>query len=232
MHSFSEYCSYLFSPDGEREEASVMIDLVTTNKTDFFREADHFTYLEEKVLPEWVGRNSVTGQPFRVWSAGCSSGEEPYTMAMVFQNFAEYTPGFDYRIMGTDISSRVLNAARLAVYREERIDAVPVEFRKKYLLRSRERSDRLVRIVPKLRSRVQFRPLNFMEGDFGFREEFDVIFCRNVIIYFDRETQEAFLRRLSSHLKQGGYLFLGHSETLSGYSLPLKGVYPTVYRKL
>jgi chemotaxis protein methyltransferase CheR len=151
---------------------------------------------------------------------------------MVLHNFAELTPGFDFRITGTDISTRMLDAARLAVYREERIGGIPPEFRKKYLLRSREREERLVRIVPPLRSKVQFFPVNFMDYDFGFREQFDAIFCRNVIIYFDRPTQEAFLERLCHHLSVGGHLFLGHSETLSGYSLPLKTVYPTVYKKL
>jgi chemotaxis protein methyltransferase CheR len=210
-----------------------MIDLVTTNKTDFFREGEHFSYLEEQVLPEWVRRHpGEARRPIRVWSAGCSSGEEPYTLAMVLQNFRELCPGFDYRILGTDISTSVLETARLAVYREERADTVPPEFRKKYLLRSKERSDRVVRIAPLLRSRVQFRFLNFMEDDFGIAELFDVIFCRNVIIYFDRSTQEAFLQRLSRHVAVGGHLFLGHSETLSGYDLPLKSVFPTVYTRL
>jgi chemotaxis protein methyltransferase CheR len=233
MSSFAEYCAYLFSDEGQSRETVIMIDLVTTNKTDFFREAEHFTYLEESVLPEWVHDHPEGLQrPFRSWSAGCSTGEEAYTMAMVFRNFAEHCPGFDFRILGTDISTRVLDTARMAVYREERIDAIPMDFRKKYLFRSRERNEKLVRIVPTLRSRVQFRSLNFMEDDFGFRDEFDVVFCRNVIIYFDRQTQEAFLNRLCRHVAVGGYLFLGHSETLSGHNLPLKGVYPTVYRKL
>jgi chemotaxis protein methyltransferase CheR len=233
MASFAEYCAYLFSAEGQEQEAVLMIDLVTTNKTDFFREAEHFSYLEDKVLPEWSESHPEALQwPFRVWSAGCSSGEEPYTLAMVLQNFAERSSGFDFRVTGTDISTRMLDSARLAVYREERIAAVSPEFRTKYLLRSRAREERLVRIVPFLRSRVKFFPLNFMDDDFGFREQFDVIFCRNVIIYFDRPTQEAFLGRLCRQLAMGGHLFLGHSETLSGYSLPLKAVHPTVYRKL
>ena len=233
MGSFAQYCAYLFSPEGQENESVRMIDLVTTNKTDFFREPDHFAHLAETVLPEWVRRYpDRESQIFKVWSAGCSTGEEPYTLAMVLQNFADHCPGFDFRIMATDISTRVLETGRLGIYREERTDAIPLEFRKKYLLRSRERSEGLVRIVPWLRNKVRFQWLNFMEDDYGFREKFDAIFCRNVIIYFDRPTQETLLSRLCGHLSAGGHLFLGHSETLSGYNLPLKTVYPTVYRNL
>lgn len=233
MGSFTQYCAYLFSEQGQQEESVRMIDLVTTNKTDFFREPDHFVHLAETVLPEWVGRHPAgEARSFKVWSAGCSTGEEPYTLAMVLQNFADQCPGFDFSIMATDISTRVLEAGRLAIYREERAEGIPLEFRKKYLLRSKERSEGLVRIVLGLRNKVQFKWLNFMEDDFGFREEFDAIFCRNVIIYFDRPTQETLLSRLCGHLSAGGHLFLGHSETLSGYNLPLKTVYPTVYRNL
>lgn len=229
MDSFASYCGYLFSPEGQADETARMIDLVTTNKTDFFREPDHFTYLVEKVLPLWWQEFGATGRPFRAWSAGCSSGEEPYTMAMVLQSFADRCPGFDFRILATDISTRVLEKASRAVYAEERVHTVPDQFKRKYLLRSKDREERLVRVVPELRARVQFERLNFME-DFGIRGEFDIVFCRNVIIYFDRPTQELLMGRFLDHLRPDGHLFLGHSETLSGHNLPLKAVYPTVYR--
>ncbi len=231
MNSFARYCDYLFSAEGQAEEVVRMIDLVTTNKTDFFREPDHFVYLLETVLPLWWEQHGGPGRPFRAWSAGCSSGEEPYTMAMVLQHFTEQCAGFDYSILATDISTRVLDRGRLAVYGEERIATVPEQFRRKYLLRSRDRSEGLVRVVPELRTRVQFERLNFMVN-FNVREEFDIIFCRNVIIYFDRQTQEQLIGRFLDHLRPDGHLFLGHSETLNSHNLPLKAVSPTVYRSI
>ena len=231
MVSFAQYCTYLFSTEGLEREATRMIDLVTTNKTDFFRESDHFAYMVETVLPEWVQGSPEGGlRNFRVWSAGCSTGEEPYTLAMVLRNFAEHCPGFDFRILATDISTRVLETARLAVYAEDRTASVPLGLKRKYLLRGKEQQEGLVRVMPELRKKVEFRWLNFMGDDFGIQEKFDIIFCRNVIIYFDRPTQEYLLRRFCGHLSDKGHLFLGHSETLSGHNLPLKAVYPTVYR--
>lgn len=232
LKSFADYLDYLFSVDGEKEEVVRMIDLVTTNKTDFFREPDHFDYLSQIVLPQWVRCAPHAGRQFRAWSAGCATGEEPFTLSMVLQEFAESSPGFDFQILATDISTRVLESAHLAVYSEERTHPVPLHLKRKYFLRSRDRSAGLVRIAPGLREKVRFRHLNFMADDFGLREELDIIFCRNVIIYFDRPTQERLLQRLCCHLSPGGHLFMGHSETLSGLNVPLTAVYPTVYRKL
>ncbi|MBI1920539.1 MAG: protein-glutamate O-methyltransferase CheR [Geobacter sp.] len=231
MGSFSDYLDYLFSAAGEREEVVRMIDQVTTNKTDFFREPDHFDYLSQVLLPQWV-HGTPGGPRFRAWSAGCSTGEEPYTLAMVLQEFAGSLPGFDFKILATDISTLVLEKAHQAVYPEERVHPVPLHLKRKYFLRSRDRSAGLVRVVPELREKVCFRHLNFMADDFGLREEQDIIFCRNVIIYFDRPTQERLLQRLCRQLAPGGHLFMGHSETLSGLNVPLTAVYPTVYRKL
>jgi len=230
MKSFEEYGSYLFSPEGTRQEVVQMIDLVTTNKTDFFREPEHFDYLTERVLPEWCQKYG--GRRLMVWSAGCSTGQEPYTLAMVLSEFAARQPGFDYKILATDISTRVLEKAKNAIYAEELLSPVPQPLKKKYLLRSKDRSSGLVRIVPELREKVSFRRLNFLEGDFGLREPLDIIFCRNVIIYFDRQTQERLLQRFYGHMRPGAHIFMGHSETLSGLDVPLASVYPTVYRKL
>lgn len=231
FNSFSDYCEYLFSSEGLRNELIMMVDLVTTNKTDFFREPDHFVYLVNSVLPEWMAKTGGR-RPFNVWSAGCSTGEEPYTLSMVLTEASASMDGFSYQIMATDISTRVLEKARKAVYDEDRIDPIPMLLRRKYLLRSKDRSNPLVRIVPELRSKVRFSRLNFMDGDFGFREQLDVIFCRNVIIYFDRKTQETLLNKFYGHLRPGGWIFMGHSETLNGLDVPLVQVHPTVYRKL
>jgi chemotaxis protein methyltransferase CheR len=229
LHSFTDYCDFLFSSAGQQQELVQMLDMVTTNKTDFFREPDHFDYLVQKVLPEWVLRHP--GERLAIWSAGCSSGEEPYTLSMVLSEFAQANPGFDFQILATDISTRVLEKAKNAVYAEALVDPVPLSYKKKYLLRSKDRSNPMVRIVPELRDKVRFRRLNFMDDDFGMREQLDIIFCRNVIIYFDRPTQERLLQRFHRQMKPGALIFMGHSETLSGLNVALTSVFPTVYRK-
>lgn len=231
MNSFSDYCNYLFSPEGRVQEMVQMIDLVTTNKTDFFREPDHFDYLMQRVVPSWVEKYGDGGRRLMVWSAGCSTGEEPYTLAMVLADFAESCPGFDFRILATDISTRVLEKAQQAIYDEERVAPVPQKLKQRYLLRSRDRQNGLVRVVPALRDKIRFRRLNFMDGDFGMREPLDIIFCRNVIIYFDRPTQEKLLNHFYLHMKPGAHIFMGHSETLNGLDVPLVMVHPTIYKK-
>ena len=229
MHNFTEYCDYLFSSNGMEQELISMIDLVTTNKTDFFREPEHFNYLTGTLLPAWQ-EHTGNRRSLAIWSAGCSSGEEPYTMAMVLAEYAEANPGFSFSILATDLSTRVLEKARAAIYDDDRIDPIPAAMKRKYLLRSKDRSQGLVRIVPQLRARVRFQRLNFMDADFGLREELDIIFCRNVVIYFDRPTQERLVNKFCRQLRHGGHLFMGHSETLNGLDVPLVQVCPTVYR--
>lgn len=233
LHSFAEYCDYLFSHGGMEVELTRLIDVVTTNKTDFFREAAHFSYLTEQALPDLAQRFGIGfDRPLRLWSAGCSTGEEPYTLAMVLSEYGRNHPGFSFSILATDISTEVLEKAARGVYATEKVHPVPAECKKRYLLRSREEAKKLVRIIPELRALITFRHLNFMDEDYGLREQFDLIFCRNVIIYFDRPTQQAFLGRLCRHLDQGRYLFMGHSETLHGMQLPLAQRAPAVYCKL
>jgi len=228
LRSFSLYCDYLFSTEGIQEELTDMIDHVTTNKTDFFREPAHFDYLSRTALPDLARiRKNIL-----IWSAGCSSGEEPYTLAMVLSEFANNKRGFNFQILATDISTRVLDKAKLAIYDEERINPVSPDMRRRYLLRNKDRTKKLYRIVPTLREQVEFRRLNFMDNDFGFREKMDIIFCRNVIIYFDKQTQEKLLTKFCKNLSRDGYLFMGHSETLFGMNVPLIQVAPTIYRRL
>lgn len=231
MDDFHQYCRYVFDEDGLAEEAVHLIDAVTTNKTDFFREPQHFEYLVKNALPVLMqSQGAGIRRELAVWSAGCSSGEEPYTLAMVLAEVSQRLPGFRYLVLATDICNDVLAKARAAIYEEPKIEPVPADLRRKYLLRSKNRSQALVRICPELRNLVRFRRLNFLDEDFGMRERMDVIFCRNVFIYFDRETQEAILRRFCRHLTPGGYVFLGHSETINGLQVPLTQVAPTVYR--
>jgi len=234
LKSFQEYCDYLFSPDGRQNEIPHFIDKITTNKTDFFREPDHFEYLANHALPTLLEAAPRVNRQLRIWSAGCSTGEEPYTLAMVISEFMDKRPDlrFSFSILATDISSEVLRTARKAVYHEIRIAPVSMALRKKYLLKSRDKSRKVVKIAPELRQKVQFGKLNFMDKDFGIQKPMDIVFCRNVIIYFDKPTQTHILTKLCRHLPTGGYFFQGHSESIQGMDLPLKQVFPTVYRKV
>lgn len=234
LDSFEAYCEYLFSPRGMETEPGIMIDVLTTNETSFFREPTSLEHLMERVLPEWAqSRQNSGARKLRVWSAGCSSGEEPYTLAMLCSEFAAKHPGlnFDYSLLATDISAKVLKQALAAIYKQERVAKIPLEMKNKYLLKSRDASHHQVRIVPELRARVTFRRVNLMDG-FRCDKPMDIIFCRNVIIYFDQETQHRLLTRLCDQLRPEGYLFTGHAETLGGMSLPLEPVIPMVYRKV
>lgn len=229
--SFSQYCDFLFSSKGQQEEMVHLISAVTTNKTDFFREPSHFDYLVKKVLPSLQQLRSYDSRsPLRIWSAGCSTGEEPYTLAMVLAEERELRSGPRHEILATDISVRVLDIARRAVYPMERVGPISKLMKKKYLLRGRDQRNPEARIVPELRKAVRFGRLNFMDEEFGLPDPVDVIFCRNVIIYFDKETQEQLMQKFSRYLLPGGYLFLGHSESLHGYDTPFEQVAPTIYR--
>lgn len=231
IRSFSEYADFVFSEKGMEEEVFHMIDAVTTNKTDFFRESHQFDYLSSTVLPAIINKskNSAGKRLLKAWSAGCSTGEEPYTLAMVLNHFAESNPSLQFSILATDISTKVLKSAQLGIYQKEKIAPVPMAFRQKYLLRSKDKT--LVRIIPSLRSCVHFMRLNFMDNNFNLKEMMDVIFCRNVIIYFDKPTQERILQRICRYLAPDGYLFMGHSETLNGMDLPVTQVSASIYRR-
>jgi len=229
MRSYGEYLEYLQSLKGLEVELPQMVDAVTTNTTSFFREPKHFEYLTQVVLPQWQKKHP--GQTFAVWNASCSSGEEPYTTAMVLTDYHERISPLRFTIVATDISTDILKKAAHAVYEDEKIGTIPVEFRRKYLLRSKDRSRRMVRIMPDLRETVSFRRLNFMD-DFQFREKMDLIFCRNVMIYFDKKTQTELVQKFCNHLEPGGHLFIGHSESLAGADLPLKQMAPATYQRI
>jgi chemotaxis protein methyltransferase CheR len=232
MDSFDAYRKFVFSPEGRQAELVHLIDVVTTNKTDFFREPGHFTYLTHNALPEIIERRGNRPlEPTRIWSAGCSSGEEPYTLAMVLSDFTAEQHGFRFSILATDISTRILLTAKTAIYPVDRINGISENIKKKYLLRSKDRSRGLIRICPEIRSRVSFQRINFMDTDFGIAEKMDIIFCRNVVIYFDKPTQQKLMRKFHHQLRPGGYLFLGHSETLNGIDVDFKSVGSTVYQK-
>lgn len=228
---FDDYCDYVFSPLGQADELHHMIDMVTTNKTDFFREPAHFDYLEKNALPELHRRCNDLKRTIRVWSCASSTGEEPYSIAMAVDEFIRRHSGIDYRIIGSDISMRVLKKAVMGIYDQSRVQPIPMAMRKQYLLRGRGNRQNEVRIVPELRSHVEFRKINLMDSAYPIEHQMDIIFCRNVIIYFDRSTQKKVLCKLCEHLAPGGYLFMGHAETLTGMDLPLKQVKTAVYQR-
>lgn len=230
IDSYKAYTEFVLSGKGGEAEIINMVDLVSTNKTDFYRESAHFDFMKEVVLPEHFEQFSE--RTFRVWSSASSSGEEAYTVAFVINEYLEGKRKFDYQIFGTDISTRILDKARTAVYPMERVDIVPLAQKKKYLLKGKDTSNPQVRIIPEIRSKISFQRLNLMDENYDVPGVFDVIFCRNVLIYFDRETQEKVISKLCRHLRKGGYFFLGHSESITGYDLPLKQLRPTMFQKI
>jgi chemotaxis protein methyltransferase CheR len=230
VSSYAEYCELVFSGTNGRQELVHMIDCVTTNKTDFFRQPDHFEYLATKALPDLDARKGADRSSL-VWSAGCSTGEEPYTLAMVLSEYAEGRAGFRFGVLASDICTTVLAKARVGVFNSEVVKPVPPDLRRKYLMRSRDPSSGQLRVVPELRAKIEFRRINFMDANLGLAESPEIIFCRNVIIYFDRLTQIRVLENLTNELVPGGYFFAGHSEFLHSMSLPLVAVAPAVYRK-
>lgn len=229
--SFKEYADYVFSKEGQRNEIIHMLDVVSTNKTDFFREPVHFDFLTNNILPDFISANP-TNRNLKIWSAGCSSGEEPYTIAIVLSEFKQKVPNFNFSITGTDISSQILQKAASAIYKEDRIVNIPLELKRKYFLRSKNRENKTVRVIKDLRNLTKYSRLNFMDSSYKLQEMFDVIFCRNVLIYFNRETQEQVIRKLCLKLKSGGYLFIGHSESILGMDLPLKQIKPTIFQRI
>jgi chemotaxis protein methyltransferase CheR len=224
---FASYCRYVFEAGGLAQEGVHIIDAVTTNKTEFFREPEHFRVLATDVLPRLLppGR----GRPLKAWSAACSSGAEPYSIAMVLADYMAVNGGPDFQVTATDLCTEVLKIGAIGIYPDEAAEPVPAAMRRRHLLRSRERSECKIRIAPELRAKVSFMHLNLMDANYPVKGPFDIIFCRNVLIYFERKTQAEVLRRLCGHLAADGYLFLGHSETIAGYNLPLRSVAPTVF---
>jgi len=230
LPSIERYAEYLLaSPFGEEREH--FINAITTNKTDFFREAQHFTFLQTVALPAF-SQTRGNRVRFQAWSAGCSSGEEPYTLAMILAEYASRVPGFDFAILATDVSTKVLEQARAGMYPGSLIAPIPPEYQAKYLLRSRRPGANLCRVSSYLRKRVSFHHLNFMDDSYPIKDEFAVILFRNVMIYFDRATQETVINKMVRHLAPGGYLLAGHSESLAGLNVPLQPVKAAIYRKV
>jgi chemotaxis protein methyltransferase CheR len=226
--TLGDYCRHLFVEDGLSDEAIFLIDAVTTNKTDFFREPSHFDFVAAKALPELRkrGLNSI-----RAWSAACSVGAEPYTLAMVLADHAERHGPMSFFILATDLSTEVLQTARRGIYPLSMLDPVPLEMRDRYVRASTGPKESRGRVVPELRSQVGFARLNLMDPRYPIGEPMHLIFCRNVLIYFDKPTQAKVLHRLCDHLVPGGFLFIGHSESVTGLDLPVRTVSNTVFQR-
>lgn len=227
--NFKDYTDYVFSDEGKLLELPNMIDYISTNKTEFFREAIHFEYLKNTVIPEFIKTSRTF--PMQIWSAASSSGEEAYTIAMVANEMRKLHQEFDFTILGTDISYRMLEKASKAVYSVHYTINIPLEYKKKYLLKSKDTAKQEVRIIKELRDKTSFSWHNLMDNEYNLNGSFDIIFCRNVLIYFSKEDQMHVLLNLIKKLKPNGYLFLGHSESITHLNLPLKSVNNTVFQK-
>jgi chemotaxis protein methyltransferase CheR len=228
LRSLAEYEQRLRDPALGKDEHVQLFDLATTNKTDFFREPAHFTFLTQKALPTLSTRGDRW--TCRVWCAGCSTGQEVYTLAMVLDDYARAHPGFNFEILATDISTRVLREAAAATYHASLTEPIAPELRQRYLLRGKADRAGLVRIVPELRRKVKFQRLNFMDKQYAIGEV-DIVFFRNVLIYFDRPTQKMVLERQAKHMRPGGYLFIAHTESAAGLDLSLVNETSSILRR-
>lgn len=218
LTTFDQYLSFV---EKDRTEFSHMIDALTTNKTNFFREPQHFDFLRERVLPK------VRSKRLRIWSAACSSGEEPYTISMQLHDSIPDIGKWDIKILATDISGKILQKASSAEYPEEALTGISAAQRQKYLTRL---SDQQYRVRDEIRKPIKFARLNLMEK-WPMRGPFDVIFCRNVMIYFDKPTQASLVNRFYDLLDSGNYLFVGHSESLTNVDHRFSYIQPAIYLK-
>jgi chemotaxis protein methyltransferase CheR len=228
--SYDDYIEYVLKSSHRDEELVFMINAVTTNKTDFFREKHHFEYLTGTILPNLERTSPFTAtNPFKIWSAGCSSGEEPYTMAFVLSEyFGDNTSKF--RILATDLSTRVLNMAVKGIYHSDVVEDIPKHLRLKFMQRGGSDWSEYWRVNPDIRKTIHFGKLNFVDPDYMINDRFHVIFHRNVMIYFDRETRQKIIGKFYIHLLDRGYLFIGHSETLYQISDQFTLEAQTIYR--
>jgi chemotaxis protein methyltransferase CheR len=225
LETFSEYYE-LMTGDPKREEFTRLLDLISTNKTDFFREPKHFDFLRDEILPELAGHKRI-----RIWSSACSTGEEPYTIAITLCEGVRNPAEWDCKILASDLSTRVLAKAASGVYDEERVRGMPPDIIQQHFLRGRGDSEGLLKVKPHLAEMIRFHRINLMDERFPIKSPLDLIFCRNVMIYFDRPTQETLINKFHHYLKPGGYLFIGHSESLQWINHSFKLVAPTIYRK-
>jgi chemotaxis protein methyltransferase CheR len=231
IRTLAQYYQLVTDPDQQSEKA-LMIDAITTNETQFFREPKHFEFLAEKVFPRWraAAAERQRGKTIRVWSAGCSSGEEPYSLAMWLASHLPASEGWDLRIFATDISSQVLTKARNAVYSVSRSGDIPDLLLKRFMMRGINKQEGSMKIGREIRDLVEFERLNLSQDPYPTRP-FDFIFCRNVLIYFDQQSKRRVVDSLTQCLPKDGLLFIGHAENINGLTSRLRPLAPTIYCK-
>lgn len=227
LDKFGQYFERVTESD---EELTRMLDCVTTNETRFFRERKQFDFLEGVLIPEWKAEADAGRRPrvIRVWSAGCSTGEEPYSLAMTLVD--GLGSQWDISVLATDLSTRVLDLARAGLWKLEKSADIPEPLLRQYMLRGRGSMIGMMKAGPEIRSVITFAPLNLHASDYGIAGRFDMVLCRNVLIYFDAESRRGAIDRLIDHLAPGGHFFIGHAETLHGITTRVRPVMPTVYR--
>ena len=229
IDSFEQYIAIVQEPGNQDAEFIEMLDAITTNKTDFFREPHHFDFLQTTIVPEMAMANEE--KTVRIWSAACSTGEEPYTLAMVLKEAQKNYPELSFNIAASDISTAALRKAVDAIYPAERSEDIPVEYRKKYVLKSKDTSNQRIRMSPSLRTAVTFSRINLIDSEFRMERLQDIIFCRNVLIYFDAEVKNQVLHNLYAQMNPDAWLVTSHSESLIGLNTPLKSLRPSIYRR-
>lgn len=225
LDNFDAYYEFVTSDDSGAEFTR-MLDLLSTNKTDFFREPRHFEFLRDKILPGLAKEKRI-----RIWSSACSTGEEPYTIAITLHESVQHPEQWNFQVLASDISTRVLAHAAAGLYGEERIRDVPPEVARRHFLKGSGEKRGLVKVKPHLSDIIKFRRMNLMDDRFPIKQPLDLIFCRNVMIYFDRPTQERLVGKFFKYLKPGGHLFIGHSESLQWVTHSFKTIAPTIYWK-
>lgn len=227
-----QYLTALLRNELPEEELRMVVDLMTTNTTSFFRESEHFDLLRDRVLPEALSRKGGRMPRIKIWSAASSEGAEAYTIAMVLAEAVREGKRFDWAILGTDISSRMIEKADQGIYLAEQMSTVPADMAQRYIMTGTGGSAAgKARIVPELRRKVQFREMNLMDATYPVDTDVDVIFLRNILIYFDAPTKVAVVKRITRHLAPGGYLFVGHSESMVVREPDLAQIVPTVFQK-
>lgn len=231
LNSYTEYCDFLQTAAG-KEEVTNLVDSISTNHTYFFREIKHFEFLQEVIVPQWLQTHFKKGQNnFTIWSAASSSGEEPYSLGILLQEALQHTPSASWTLDGTDISTRMLDLARRGIFESDRLRDVRPEWLRRYFQKGVGEWEGHFRAKEIIRNRLTFHHVNLLQERYPFTTLYPVIFCRNVMIYFDRQTQEQLVNKLTAQLLPGGYLIVGHSESLMGIKHNLESIKPSIYRK-
>lgn len=229
IESFEEYLSLLESSEGEAE-IEELLDMVSTNHTRFFREESHFSFIENLFLPEVLPKLSTSGLPLSIWSAACSTGEEPYSIALTVAHATKAMPMLKWKVLATDISNRVIETAKRAIYRDTIMQHVPADMVKPYFEKGTDDNVGYVRVSPDIQKRITYQRLNLFEKEYPISNKQQLIFCRNVMIYFNEASRLELVRHLSRHLVVGGYLIVGHTESLLGMDHGLKSIQQGVYQ--